>query len=76
MSKDKYTFKRAKRPKTGFEIMSWRFKNAKASLEIERLNLTSDEIDAFKKCIHRGYNFEERQAFIRMCFPGYDKAAH
>lgn len=74
MSTSNYTFTKAKRPKTSLEIMTHRFRNAKASLAIEGFHLTPEEVAAFEECIRKGCNLEERQRIMRERFPNYDNA--
>lgn len=70
----KYTFTKAKRPKTKTEIMVRRFKHAKASLEIEGLPLSSEEVAVFEECIRKGCTLGERRTLLKERFPNYDSA--
>lgn len=73
-SSRKYTFAKGKRPKTKVEVMKRRLMHAKASLEIEGLHLTSEEIVVFEECIHKGCTLEERKSLLKERFPNYDYA--
>ena len=73
-SNQKYTFAKAKRPKTKVEVMTRRFMHAKASLEIEGFHLTSEEIAVFEECIHKECTLEERSKLLKERFPNYDYA--
>jgi hypothetical protein len=70
--KRKYNFTKSKRPTTKAEIMVHRFRHAKASLEIEGLRLTAEEISVFEKCLSKECTFEERKALLKKNFPNYD----
>lgn len=72
--KREYNFTKSKRPTTKAEIMAHRFKHAKASLEIEGLNLTVEEISVFEKCLSKECTFEERKTLLKKSFPNYDYA--
>lgn len=72
--KRKYTFTKSKRPATKVEVMARRFKYAKASLEIEGLKLSVEEVSVFKECIQKGCSFEERTNLLKERFPDYDYA--
>ena len=72
--KRKYTFTKSKRPTTKAEIMVHRFEHAKASLEIEGLKLTVEEVSIFEECIRKECSFEERATLLKKCFPNYDYA--
>lgn len=65
----KYTFATAKRPKDKKEVLQRRFEHAKASLAIEGLHLTAEEISVFEECIQKGCSFEERTNFLKERFP-------
>lgn len=67
----KYTFATAKRPKKKEEILRRRFVHAKASLAIEGLHLTDEEITVFEECIQKECSFEERTKVLRERFPEY-----
>lgn len=73
-SKQGYTFAKAKRPKTKAEIMARRFRHAKASLEIEGLHLTNEEIAVFEECIRTECTLEDRKKLLKERFPNYDYA--
>ncbi|MFW5500753.1 MULTISPECIES: hypothetical protein [unclassified Maridesulfovibrio] len=65
----KYTFATAKRPKDKTDVLRRRFKHAKASLAIEGLHLTTEEISVFEECIQKGCSFEERTTLLKERFP-------
>ncbi len=69
-----YTFIRRKRTKTTVEVQMLRLRQAKASLEIEGLYLTADEIAVFEECIRKACSFEERTARLKARFPHYDQS--
>lgn len=68
----KYTFKKRKRATTKVEILTRRFKNARANLAIEGLHLTTKEVAVFELCIQQECTFEERSDMLQKHFPGYD----
>ncbi|NDV25809.1 antitoxin VbhA family protein [Desulfovibrio sp. JC010] len=65
----KYTFATSKRPKDKKDILRRRFENAKASLAIEGLHLTAEEISVFEECIQKECSFEERTNLLKERFP-------
>ncbi|GFM36213.1 hypothetical protein [Desulfovibrio psychrotolerans] len=69
-----YTFSKAKRPTTKAEIQARRLRHAKASLEIEGLYLTCEEIVVFEECIRNGCSLEERTSLLKKRFPHYDRS--
>tara|TARA_Y100001954_G_scaffold239564_1_gene315743 strand:+ start:12583 stop:12819 length:237 start_codon:yes stop_codon:yes gene_type:complete len=70
--KRKYTFTKNKRPRTKVEVMARRFRHAKASLEIEGLKLSAEEVSVFEECIKKGCSIEERTNLLKERFPDYD----
>ena len=72
--KRKYTFVKKKRPSTQIEVMAQRFSHARASLEIEGLKLSVEEITVFEECIKNGCSIEERTSLLKERFPNYDYA--
>jgi hypothetical protein len=69
-----YTFARGKRPATKAELQARRLKHAKASLAIEGLHLTCQEVAVFEECIRKGCSLEERIDLLKQHFPNYDVA--
>ncbi|WP_031480704.1 hypothetical protein [Maridesulfovibrio frigidus] len=67
----KYTFATAKRPKKKSEVLQRRFMHVKASLAIEGLHLTVEEISVFEECIQKECSFKERTNILKERFPDY-----
>ncbi len=72
--RQKYTFAKAKCPKTKVEVMTRRFMHAKASLEIEGFQLTREEIAVFEECINKECTLGECSKLLKDRFPNYDYA--
>ena len=70
----KRVFSTMKRPATRTEILRSRFLHAKASLAIEGLHLTHEEIVVFEACIQEECSTEERTRRLRDNFPSCDIA--
>jgi len=70
----KYTLTKMKRPTTKAEVLTLRLRHVQASLEIEGLKLTTEEISVFEECIQKGCSLNERAALLKKRFPNYDYA--
>ncbi|WP_419784729.1 hypothetical protein [Maridesulfovibrio sp.] len=70
----KYTIATAKRPKDKKDILRRRLTHAKASLAIEGLHLSAEEMAVFEECIQRGCSLEERTNLLKERFPEHAHA--
>lgn len=69
-----YTLATRKRPQSRREVMARRLRNAIASLEIEGLPLTDEEIAVFEECVREECSSEQMKNKLKERFPSYDNA--
>lgn len=69
-----YSIAKRKPPQSHQEVLARRLRNAIASLEIDGLPLTDEEIAVFEECIRDECSPLQVANRLRERFPGYDKA--